>query len=153
MNADEVPTSYTGAQVSIIRTAAHVSAASFSGAALAGESIIAAFGTMLATATEAATTLPLPTNLAGTTVSIRDSAGADHPALLFFVSAGQINYALPVGVALGPATITITSGSGAVSVGDVMIETVAPGLLRQTLRGWRSRSAGAEGYSRRGADF
>ncbi|MBX3277700.1 MAG: S8 family serine peptidase [Acidobacteria bacterium] len=135
VNADEVPTGYAGAQVSIVRTAAHVSAASFSGAALAGESIIAAFGTMLATATEVATTLPLPTNLAGTTVSIRDSEGADHPALLFFVSAGQINYALPVGVALGPATITITSGSGAISVGDVMIETVAPGLFAANATG------------------
>jgi hypothetical protein len=54
---------------------ASVSAASFGGAELASESIVAAFGAGLATATQVATSLPLPTTLAGTTVKVRDNAG------------------------------------------------------------------------------
>jgi hypothetical protein len=45
------------------------------GAELASESIVAAFGAGLATATQVATSLPLPTTLAGTTVKVRDNAG------------------------------------------------------------------------------
>lgn len=134
-NADELMVSTTDAMVTIARAVASVSAASFTGAALASESIVAAFGTALATSTEVATSVPLPTNLAGTTVNVRDSAGVDRLASLFFVSSGQINYAMPVGVALGAATVTITSGSGAISVGNVRIEAVAPGLFAANATG------------------
>ncbi|MFN7622768.1 MAG: hypothetical protein ACK5RS_06430, partial [Acidobacteriota bacterium] len=63
----------------------NVSAASYGNAALAPESIVAAFGTGLATATQAASDLPLPTTLAGTTVRVRDSANNEYLAPLFFV--------------------------------------------------------------------
>ncbi|MGH8694757.1 MAG: hypothetical protein ACREVM_11080, partial [Burkholderiales bacterium] len=76
---------------------ASVSAASFSGATLASESIVAAFGAGLAITTQAAATLPLPISLAGTTISVKDSAGAERLAPLFFVSPGQINYQMPRG--------------------------------------------------------
>ena len=62
---------------------------------LASEAIAAAFGTGLATTTSAATTLPLPTQLAGTTVKIKDSAGIERLAPLFFVSPTQVNYQIP----------------------------------------------------------
>jgi uncharacterized protein (TIGR03437 family) len=106
-----------------------VSAASYDGARLAAESIVAAFGTGLATTTQAATTLPLPTNLAGTIVRVRDSAGVERQAPLFFVSPTQINFQIPPGVAPGSATITITSGAGFVSAGTSQIAVVAPGLF------------------------
>jgi len=108
---------------------ANTSAASFREAPLASESIAASFGTGLATATQSATVLPLPTSLAGTTVNVRDSAGTERLAPLFFVSSSQINYQIPAGTATGTAGVAITSGNGAVSQGTVQIEAVSPGLF------------------------
>jgi len=106
-----------------------VSAASYNGSVLAGEAIVAVFGTGLATATEVATTLPLPTSLAGTQVQVKDSAGVERLAPLFFVSAGQLNCQLPQGTAAGSSQITVTSGNGTVSAGAAQIANVAPGFF------------------------
>jgi uncharacterized protein (TIGR03437 family) len=114
---------------------ASVSAASYSGPGLSADSIVAAFGQSLATMTAVASTIPLPTQLAGTTVTVRDSSGTDRLASLFFVSSGQVNYLIPPGAALGPANVTIRSGSGAVSAGMVQIVTVAPGLFTANVDG------------------
>ncbi|MGH9843674.1 MAG: hypothetical protein ACREEM_33475 [Blastocatellia bacterium] len=108
---------------------ASVSAASFSGSALAPEAIIASFGSNLATATQVATATPLPTTLAGTTVKVRDNAGAERLAPLFFVSPTQVNYQIPAGTAAGTATITITGSDGSFSTGSAQIALVAPGLF------------------------
>jgi uncharacterized protein (TIGR03437 family) len=108
---------------------ANVSAASFLGAELASESIVSAFGQRLATTIQAATTLPLPTTLAGTQVLVRDSAGVERHAQLFFVSPTQINYQVPPGTAAGLATVIVTSGDGTVSAESVRIASVAPGLF------------------------
>jgi uncharacterized protein (TIGR03437 family) len=117
---------------------ASVSAASFDGTALASEEIAAAFGTRLATTVLEATGTPgcpvcLTTELAGTRVVVKDSAGTERAAGLFFVSHNQVNYQIPRGTALGPATVTVTSGDGTVSVGTAQIATVAPSLF--TLNG------------------
>lgn len=109
--------------------ATSVSAANYGGGSIAGESIVAAFGNPLATSLATATTLPLPTSLAGTTVKVKDSAGAERLAPLFFVSQFQVNYQVPEGTAAGTATVTITSGDGTVSVGTVQVESVKPGLF------------------------
>jgi uncharacterized protein (TIGR03437 family) len=112
-----------------------VSAASYAGGAvpLAPNSIIAAFGTQLARATEAATTQPLPTTLAGTTVRITDSAGTERLAPLFFVSAFQINYLIPEGTASGEAQVTITStlanGDTVISRGRLRVSSSAPAVF------------------------
>lgn len=107
-----------------------VSAASFApGGALAPGAIASAFGPGLAAATGSAATVPLPTALAGTSVRIRDSAGAELPAPLFFVSASQINYLVPEGVRPGTATVTVVSNGRNVAQGNVQIEAVAPGLF------------------------
>jgi uncharacterized protein (TIGR03437 family) len=106
-----------------------VSAASYSRSGLAAESIAAAFGSNLAMATEAAPGLPLPIQLAGTRVLVRDSAGVERLAPLFFVSPMQVNYQLPPGTVAGTAVITITSGDGTVSSGTEQIAPVAPGLF------------------------
>jgi uncharacterized protein (TIGR03437 family) len=108
---------------------ASVSAASYSGSGLASEVIAAAFGAKLATATQSADTIPLPTSLAGTRVLVKDSANAEQLAPLFFVSPGQINYQIPPGIAVGAATLTVTSGDGSVSTGTMQIAAVAPGLF------------------------
>ncbi|MGH9939110.1 MAG: Ig-like domain-containing protein, partial [Blastocatellia bacterium] len=112
-----------------IRAVASVSAASFLGDALAAESIAAAFGQNLATSVQVATTLPLPTSLAGTTVRVRDASGVERLAPLFFVAPTQVNFEVPPSTANGAATITITSGDGSISTGIVNIASVAPGLF------------------------
>jgi uncharacterized protein (TIGR03437 family) len=107
----------------------NVSAASYRDSALAPESIVAAFGLKLATTTRSADTSPLPTELSGTRVAVRDSLGVERPAPIFFVSPTQVNYLMPSGTANGAATVTITSGDGGASTGAAQIEQVEPGLF------------------------
>ncbi len=107
-----------------------VSAASFRpDTALAPESIASAFGENLATGSEAASSLPLPAELAGTTLSVTDSQGVERAADLFFASPGQVNFLIPALTAAGPATVTIRSGDGSVSAGPVEIAPVSPSLF------------------------
>lgn len=107
-----------------------VSAASFAaGVPVAPESIASGFGQGLAATTEVATTLPLPTTLADVTVNVRDSAGVERAAPLFFVSAEQINYLIPSETMSGTATVTVTRGAQVVASGKLEIEAVAPGLF------------------------
>ncbi|MBX3279172.1 MAG: VWA domain-containing protein [Acidobacteria bacterium] len=127
--ANALPANYTSGSVTLGRSVATVSAANFVGGNIADESIAAAFGSDLATRTEAATTTPLPDDLAGTTVTVRDANGVDRRAALFFVSAMQINFQIPPGTLDGPASITVRSGDGAVSVGAIQIQRVAPGIF------------------------
>ncbi|MBI1760212.1 MAG: hypothetical protein HYR56_02140 [Acidobacteria bacterium] len=105
---------------------ANVSAASFRGGELASGMIVTAFGERLATGVAAGFVAPV---LLGTTVKITDSQGVTRAAGLFFVSPNQINYYLPWQTAVGPVTITVTSGDGTVSTGTAQIVAVAPGLF------------------------
>ena len=105
-----------------------VSAASFLGP-LAAESIASAFGQGLARRTELAPGVPLPTELAGTSVQIVDSEGKESLGLLFFVADLQINFFIPAGVAPGPATVNVIVDGEVVATGDVDIQPVAPGLF------------------------
>jgi uncharacterized protein (TIGR03437 family) len=114
---------------------AAVSAASFRGTELSSDTIASAFGQNLATANASATTTPLPTSLAGSTVRVRDSVGTERLAQLFFVSAGQINFLVPSGTALGTATITVTNSNGATAAGTINIMSVAPGLFGANANG------------------
>jgi len=116
-------------------TVTTVSAASFDGASLAPESIVAAFGTNLATAAQAANTTPLPTTLAGTTIRIRDSANVERAAPLFFVSPNQANFLIPQNTATGAASLTLTAGDGATATGTIQIATVAPSLFSANASG------------------
>ncbi|MBS1790629.1 MAG: hypothetical protein JST85_23120 [Acidobacteria bacterium] len=114
---------------------ANVSSASFKGDVLAPTSLVSAFGIDLATELKIAQSQPLPTELAGTTVTITDAAGKELNAQLFFVSPGQINYLMPDGMAAGKATVMIDSGDGHTSVGTVDIAPVAPALFTANSNG------------------
>ncbi|MDX2033692.1 MAG: hypothetical protein SF339_23650 [Blastocatellia bacterium] len=111
-----------------------VSAASYDNALLANESIAVAFGSALATSTIAATST-LPTTLGGTTVKVKDSAGVERLAPLFFVSPTQVNYQIPPGTAAGPALVTITNSAGQQSAATSQIAAVAPGLFTANATG------------------
>ena len=110
-------------------TATVVSAATFRAGALAPESIASAFGSNLATTAQSASSTALPTSLAGTQVTVRDSAGASRAATLYYVSAAQVNFVIPAGAAAGAATVTISSGDGTVSSAAITIAPVAPALF------------------------
>lgn len=103
--------------------------------ALGVESIAALFGTGLADSTAAATSLPLPTTLAGATVKVKDAAGTERNAPLFFASPEQINFLIPVGTGAGVATLTVMRGSNVVGTSAVLIESVAPALFAANANG------------------
>ncbi len=95
----------------------------------APESIATIFGPALATTQAAAVTLPLPTTLGGTTVTIRDSKGVERLAPLFFVNATQVNYQVPADIATGWAYLTVRSGNGATSYATANIVAAALSLF------------------------
>ncbi len=131
-----------------------VSAASYGGATLAPESIVAAFGGNLATATASASSVPLPTSLGGSSVKLRDSANTERLAPLFFVSPTQVNYLAPPMTAAGDAVVTATNGDGAVSISPATIAPVSPGLFSADASGrgvaagvvLRVKSDGSQSY-------
>ena len=109
--------------------ATSVSAASYQRVLLARGSIASAFGTALATGSQSAAGAPLPTNLAGTTVTVKDSLGRQRLAPLFYVSPTQINYQIPPGTANGAATVFISNGSGIFTTSTIQVTRVAPGFF------------------------
>ena len=111
------------------KTLSVVSAASFRSNDIASESIVAAFGSGLATATQASDTWPLPETLAGTTVRLRDAQGREQYAPLFFVAPGQVNFFVPPNLPLGETLVTITAGDGAQSAGALVVVDYSPGLF------------------------
>ena len=124
-----LPTDAVATPVLLAQPATSVSAASYRGEVITSDQIVAVFGVNLATTTQVATTVPLPTSLAGTTVKVRDSANVERLAPLFFVAPTQVNCLVPAGTAAGQATILITSGNGAISGSVVEIANVAPGIF------------------------
>jgi uncharacterized protein (TIGR03437 family) len=122
--------------ISTFKNIASVNGASFQAALpVATESIASAFGNNLAIGSQAATTLPLPTELSGTTVKVRDSAGVERLAPLFYAGAGQVNYQIPAGTAAGFATIIITNSNGEISTGAVNVVATQPGIFSATSDG------------------
>jgi len=121
-------------EVFTVNTASTVSAASFNDK-LTAKAIVAAFGTGLATTTQAAAAQPLPLELGGTTVRITDNAGVTRNAPLFLVSPEQVNYQIPADTASGPAVVYITSADGRVSTGAIQILAAAPALFTVSQNG------------------
>jgi uncharacterized protein (TIGR03437 family) len=82
-------------------------------------------------------TLPLPTVLGGTTVTITDSTGTARPAQLTaaFASASQINFVIPAGTANGFATVTITTPGGGTIETVILVGTTAPGIFTANMTG------------------
>jgi uncharacterized protein (TIGR03437 family) len=113
----------------------NVSAANFSPASLASESIAAAFGTNLSTATAAATTQPLPTRLGGARVFVTDSNQIEREAPLFFVSPLQINYLIPAGTAAGEAQVVVAGDDNSFSLSTIQVAPLAPSLFSANSNG------------------
>src|SRR5579871_1793026 len=106
-----------------------VSSAAFGGGTLAPGSLASAYGTDLANGAPAAPPLPWPAVVGGTSVGIADSAGMYTAAPLTYASTGQVNFDIPDKVAVGPATVTVTSGDGTASSQQITLNPVAPSLF------------------------
>lgn len=114
---------------------AATSAASFRADDLASEAIAAIFGASLATTTQSATSTPLPTSLANTSVRFRDSAGGDRLAPLFFVSPTQINFQVPAGLIADNTIFTVMKADGTAPSGVANIQALAPALFAANANG------------------
>lgn len=109
-----------------------VNAASFVAGASAPGAIVSLFGSGLASAWEAASTLPLPSSLAGgTKVTVN---GVDAP--LFYASPSQINFQAPFELSGSAATVTVTrAGDRATQSVSLPLGEVQPGIFTLTSDG------------------
>jgi len=105
------------------------SAASYSAGAVASGSIVSSFGQNLAMVEQASAGLPLLTTLAGTSVKVKDSAGVERLAPLIYVAPVQLDYVVPAGTAVGPASVTVLNGTQVSAAGALQVSQVAPGLF------------------------
>ncbi len=112
-----------------------VSAANYQKGFLARGSIASAFGASLSLATQSAPGIPLPTNLAGTNVTIKDSLGRQRLAPLFYVSPNQVNFQIPEDTATGTATMITNSLGNPTQTEFLQITRTAPGLFSATSDG------------------
>jgi uncharacterized protein (TIGR03437 family) len=115
---------YSGLQESVIVTS---SAAPIE--VVAPGSLGTIYGQNLASTTQQATGLPLPTFLADTSVTVRDNAGQSSTAQLLYVSPTQINFLVPAGLATGIATFTIASGTATPITAMGAVGQVGPSLF------------------------
>ena len=108
----------------------NTSGASFLAGPIAPDSIVSAFGPNLTTGTAAATGSPssLPTTLANTSVTVKDSKGTTRQAQLYYVSPTQINYLVPAATAVGAATVAVTAPNG-VTTAQVNAIATFPGMF------------------------
>jgi uncharacterized protein (TIGR03437 family) len=87
-------------------------------------SIVSVGGFELAASTVAASTVPLPIALGGTSMMVNG-----RPAPLFYVSPSQINAQIPVETPPGPAAIVVTTAAGASAELAATISPAAPGIF------------------------
>lgn len=94
----------------------------------APETIASGFGVGLASQTDTATTVPLPTTLSGVVVRVIDSNGFPRDAPLFFVSEFQVNYLVPAGTALGWARVEMLRDGQIVARDGLTVTDISPGI-------------------------
>lgn len=125
-----------------------ISAASPSVVGIAQGSIATANGQNLSVANPGAAPSSAPTTFGGVSVSIVDAGGRTTAAPLLFVSPNQINFDVPSTVATGIAQVTVTTGAGTQTAGNVEVGTLAPGVF--TLNGTGLAAANAVRVSANG---
>jgi uncharacterized protein (TIGR03437 family) len=116
--------SRAGAQQTVGKVTS-VSAASFEpNGIVAPDSIVAAFGANLATITQVANTLPLPTIISNVTVEVNGRSAA-----MLFISPNQINYLLPEDLAEGTGQVLVKRNGQIVAAGEIEIRAGAPSIF------------------------
>jgi len=108
-----------------VNGASFVPALSANGAgAVAPGSIVAIFGSNLASAAVGASGTPLPIDLSGTSVTMNGTA-----VPLFYVSGGQINAQLPFEIPAGNVSIQVSVGSQSSPAQNATVASAAPGIF------------------------
>jgi|GEM_PF-1577247 len=87
------------------------------------------FTDAIADAMDSADSLPLPTELAGFSIEVVDSASETRTAELIAVFDGQINFIMPDETELGSATVNLISAGQVVATGTTAVTSVAPGVF------------------------
>ncbi len=130
--ANTPPPSSQGAGMAV------VNAASFTGDAIAPDSLAAVFGRFQTTEGRlfVATSLPLPTTLGGTRVTVN---GQD--TRLIMASNAQINMVAPQNIPDGPASVVITSADGTVRAGTINMVRTAAGIFSMRATGQGTAAA------------
>jgi len=118
-----VPTSPQPADVVVVNGASFRRATEPNGAVAPG-AIATIFGTDLASSTEVAPGVPLPTTLGETSVTFNGTA-----APLFVVSGGQINAQVPFTLLPGEVSVQVNRGSEVSAVQPVTVASVSPGIF------------------------
>jgi len=102
-----------------------LNAAGYREARIAAGSMIAIFGSNLASATKVATEVPLPTKMDDVTVEISDGF-SNKKAAIWFVSEGQINAQLPFDLTSSTVSLRVRRSTGASNAMNVAIATAGP---------------------------
>ncbi len=105
-----------------------VSAASY-GPTVAPDMLASLYGMNLGWRLVTATSIPWPTALNGTSLTVTDSAGVSRSAALVLTAPGQVNFVVPPGTATGAATFKIAGTPVGTLSGSVTIQAVAPGIF------------------------
>jgi uncharacterized protein (TIGR03437 family) len=116
---------------------------SFTSGPAAPESLVSGFGENLAASAAAGDPGHLPTSLNGVSVTVTDSSGTSGVAPLYYVSAAQINYMIPAGLAPGLARVVVRNGDTVVSAGTTEIGAVAPSIFTANANGQGVAAANA----------
>lgn len=116
-------------EIRAVTPLAVVSAASYDAKSVAVEGIVSAFGANLAAAPVAAETLPLPTELGGARVVVRDASGTERAAPLFYVSNSQVNFQIPPGSVPGEALTELFINGQIASRGPLDLAVSAPAIF------------------------
>jgi uncharacterized protein (TIGR03437 family) len=112
-----------------VNAASYAPAASANGAIAPG-SIVAIFGSNLATAAVSAANVPLPTSLNGTSVTMNGTA-----VPLFYASSGQVNAQVPFGTPSGSVAIQVQRGSQTTTVQSATVAAASPGVFTVNANG------------------
>ena len=111
--------------------AAISSSASYEQGPLAPGSLVSAtplFFTTFGATTATAPTPSWPTTLGGATISVTDSAGTTSQARIDYVSPTQINFRMPIGLAAGAGSVSISSGGNTIP-SKINIQPAYPNLF------------------------
>ena len=117
-----VPQVIASAAVPVIQ---NVTDAAAYGPRVAPGSLAVLFGAGLASSTASANTLPLTTNLAGTTLTV---AGKTAP--LLYVSPAQITFQVPAATPAGTAKVIVNGPGGASAAYSLTITAQAPAIFQ-----------------------
>lgn len=98
-------------------TVATVSAANYLGPQLATESLAVGFLDAFGAGVD---------NLQA---RVKDSAGTERDAQVFFSGFGQVNFQIPPGTTNGDAVVRVTSGGAVIANGALKVVTIAPGVF------------------------